>query len=54
MSAANQKHGDILLTNNRPGLEIITGAESVKLMSELAEVSSINGKWVDYAEDICR
>ena len=29
------------MTNRRPGLEIITGAESVKLMSELAEVSLV-------------
>lgn len=29
------------MTNHRPGLEILTGAESVKLMSELTEVSSV-------------
>ena len=33
------------MTNQRPGLEIITGAESVKLMSELTEVRSIIGRW---------
>lgn len=31
----------VSMADTRPGLEIITGAESVKLMSELAEVSSI-------------
>ena len=30
-----------VFNNHRPGMEIITGAESVKLMSELTEVSSI-------------
>jgi len=31
----------VSMADTRPGLEIITGAEAVKLMSELAEVSSI-------------
>ena len=41
VSLTNQRLGNFNLTNRRPGLEIITGAESVKLMSELAEVSLV-------------